>query len=140
MLYDEEHPLGADIGSLQAYDLGRSPDVLLIMGTSLKVHGLKKVVKQFAKAVHARKDGLVVFVNATPPSKEWEGIIDVHIHGETDVWAEKVEEDWKSVRPQDWEIQTRLDGEIVVLGGGEQAAAKPKTKGSAKPRGEYNTN
>jgi NAD-dependent histone deacetylase SIR2 len=126
VLYDEQHPLGDDIGDLQTYDLSRNPDLLLIMGTSLKVHGLKRVVKEFAKTVHARKDGLVVFVNATPPSKEWEGIIDVHIHGQTDVWAEKVEEDWKRLRPADWEIQTRLDGEVAVTAGTIKKEAKPK--------------
>lgn len=115
------------------------------MGTSLKVHGLKRVVKEFAKVVHNRKNGLVVFVNATPPSKEWEGIIDVHIQGQTDTWVERVEEEWKKVRPADWEIQTRLDGEIQVTGGGKEmvkpkAERKPKMekipKGEAKPKKE----
>lgn len=124
VLYDEQHPLGDDIGDLQTYDIGRNPDLLLIMGTSLKVHGLKRVVKEFAKTVHSRKDGLVVFVNATPPSKEWEGIIDIHVHGQTDVWAEKVEEDWKKVRPADWEIQTRLDGEVGVTAGAREKVKK----------------
>ena len=128
VLYDEPHPLGEDIGNLQAYDLSRSPDLLLIMGTSLKVHGLKKVVKAFAKAVHARK-GTVVFVNATPPSKEWEGVIDVHVQGETDVWVERVEEEWRRLRPQDWETQTKLDGEVVVK---VSASAKGKGKAAAK--------
>ena len=137
VLYDEQHPLGDDIGDLQTYDLSRNPDLLLIMGTSLKVHGLKRVVKEFAKTVHARKDGLVVFVNATPPSKEWEGIIDVHIHGQTDVWAEKVEEDWKRLRPADWEIQTRLDGEVAVTAGTVKKEAKPKgIKKEVKVEGE----
>ena len=127
MLYDEPHPLGEEIGALQAYDLVRSPDMLLIMGTSLKVHGLKKVVKAFAKAVHARK-GTVVFVNATPPTKEWEGVIDIHVHGETDVWVHKVEEEWRRVRPQDWQLQTRLDGEVVK--------EIPRNKGKGKAKGE----
>ena len=77
------------------FDLFRKPDLLLIMGTSLKVHGLKRVVREFAKAVHAKKGGLVVFINLTPPSKEWEDVIDIHIQGETDAWVERVEEEWK---------------------------------------------
>ncbi|WVQ99465.1 hypothetical protein IAU59_006600 [Kwoniella sp. CBS 9459] len=139
VLYDEPHPLGDDIGALTTYDLGRSPDVLLIMGTSLKVHGLKRLVKEFAKSVHTgtgsssssnKKKGVVVFVNATPPSKEWEGIIDYHIQGETDKWVERVEEEWKKVKPADWETQTRLDGEIVPVAGG-----KPRPiKGKGKPK------
>ncbi|OWZ69827.1 hypothetical protein AYX14_04813 [Cryptococcus neoformans] len=134
VLYDEPHPLGDDIGQLTAYDVSRRPDLLLIMGTSLKVHGLKRLVKDFAKVVHGgKKRGLVVFVNATPPSKEWEGIIDVHIEGETDKWVEKVEEEWRRVKPGDWEVQTTLDSEVVSV----VKTAKPKGKAkTAAPKGK----
>ncbi|KDQ50080.1 hypothetical protein JAAARDRAFT_200323 [Jaapia argillacea MUCL 33604] len=54
VLYDEPHPLGDEIGTIQTTDLNRTPDLLLIMGTSLKVRGFKKLVKEFAKAVHSR--------------------------------------------------------------------------------------
>ncbi|WVO22061.1 uncharacterized protein IAS62_003385 [Cryptococcus decagattii] len=128
VLYDEPHPLGDDIGQLTAYDVSRRPDMLLIMGTSLKVHGLKRLVKDFAKAVHGgKKRGLVVFVNATPPSKEWEGIIDLHIEGETDKWVDKVEEEWRRVKPGDWEVQTTLDSKVVPV----VKTAKPKDKSNA---------
>ncbi|KAL1411535.1 NAD-dependent deacetylase hst3 [Vanrija albida] len=126
VLYDEPHPLGDEIGALQAHDMRRGPDVLLIMGTSLKVHGLKRLVKDFAKTVHEKK-GVVVFVNATAPSKEWDGVIDYHVEGDTDSWVERVEEEWKKVRPQDWEIQTVLDGEVVHKSVAK-TKAKPKTK------------
>ncbi|EIN14004.1 DHS-like NAD/FAD-binding domain-containing protein [Punctularia strigosozonata HHB-11173 SS5] len=53
VLYDEPHPLGDDIGAIHAADVNKKPDMLIILGTSLKVHGLKKLVKDFAKAVHA---------------------------------------------------------------------------------------
>lgn len=115
---------------METADLSRKPDLLIIMGTSLKVHGLKKLVKEFAKAVHATAPstehslfnspkfavsknsmkGKVIFVNKTPPSSEWKGIIDYHVEGETDAWVGRVLEDWKKMRPQDWEVQTTLDG------------------------------
>ncbi|WWC70067.1 uncharacterized protein I206_104013 [Kwoniella pini CBS 10737] len=149
VLYDEPHPLGDDIGSLTTYDLSRQPDILLIMGTSLKVHGLKRLVKEFAKSVHAqnalsstsgknKKKGIVIFVNATPPpEKEWEGIIDYHIQGETDKWVERVEEEWKRIKPQDWEIQTLLDGELPITAKPRpiKAKGKPKAKLTAKSKG-----
>ena len=119
VLYDEAHPLGDDIGAIQAFDVSRKPDMLVIMGTSLKVHGLRKLVRDFAKAVHASAPpdlsakksmaGKVIFVNKTPPGSEWNGIIDYHIEGETDAWAHKVEEDWRRTRPSDWEVQQTLD-------------------------------
>jgi NAD-dependent histone deacetylase SIR2 len=122
VLYDEAHPLGDDIGSIQASDVSRKPDMLIIMGTSLKVHGLRKLVKDFAKAVHASAPpdplstkkswmGKVIFVNKTAPGSEWNGVIDYHIEGETDAWAHKVEEDWRRVRPSDWEVQQTLDND-----------------------------
>lgn len=130
MLYDEPHPLGDDIGTIQTSDLARKPDMLIIMGTSLKVHGFKKLVKEFAKAVHESPSssssfspsktpnnktlknwaGKVIFVNKTAPGSEWEGIIDYHVQGESDRWVEKVVEDWKKMRPADWEVQKTLDG------------------------------
>jgi NAD-dependent histone deacetylase SIR2 len=123
VLYDEAHPLGDDIGAIQASDVSRKPDMLIIMGTSLKVHGLRRLVKEFAKAVHASAPqdptsakaqaknwvGKVIFVNKTPPGSEWNGVIDYHIEGETDAWAHRVEEDWRKMRPSDWEVQQTLD-------------------------------
>ncbi|KAJ6504403.1 DHS-like NAD/FAD-binding domain-containing protein [Mycena vulgaris] len=149
VLYDEPHPLGDDIGTIQCADVSRKPDMLIIMGTSLKVHGLKKLVKEFAKIVHsagpssplkAKKwAGKVVFVNRTPPAAEWAGIIDYHVVGETDAWVEKVVEDWKKMRPSDWEVQQTLvanDGD-VSMSGNFKVVASTKTKAKdtkKKPR------
>ena len=112
VLYDETHPLGDDIGCIHSADLARKPDLLIIMGTSLKVHGLRKLVKDFAKTVHSssssRKPCNVIFINKTPPSSEWSDIIDYHICGETDVWTTKVINDWKKMKPADWEVQQTL--------------------------------
>ena len=126
VLYDEPHPLGDDIGTIHSADIARKPDMLIIMGTSLKVHGLKKLVKDFARAVHEsapspaasaasplKKNaksfaGKVIFVNKTAPGSEWDNIIDYHVVGETDRWVEKVIDDWKKARPADWEVQKTL--------------------------------
>ena len=94
------------------------------MGTSLKVHGLRKLVKDFAKTVHSssssRKPCNVIFINKTAPSSEWSDIIDYHICGETDAWTTKVISDWKKMRPADWEVQQTLlagDGDNSMNGG-----------------------
>ncbi|KAF9479701.1 DHS-like NAD/FAD-binding domain-containing protein [Pholiota conissans] len=129
VLYDETHPLGDDIGSIHTADLGRKPDMLIIMGTSLKVHGLKKLVKDFARTVHSsvspsaasssRKPCKVIFVNKTAPGSEWSEIIDCHISGETDVFSARVIEDWKKMKPADWEVQQTLvaNGETSMAAG-----------------------
>ncbi|QRW21000.1 NAD-dependent histone deacetylase SIR2 [Rhizoctonia solani] len=117
VLYDEPHPLGDHIGAVQTNDLGKKPDLLIVMGTSLKVHGLRLLVKSFAKAVHSSRPSPstnsttsypylynVLFVNRTPPPPgEWTSIIDYHIQGDTDTWVTHVLGEWKRSRPGDWE-------------------------------------
>ncbi|KAG5654697.1 hypothetical protein H0H81_007453 [Sphagnurus paluster] len=151
VLYDESHPLGDDIGNIQSADVMRKPDMLIIMGTSLKVHGLRKMVKEFAKTVHASASsnstnakpwqGKVIFVNKTPPASEWNDIIDYHVEGDTDSWVEKVVNDWKRMRPADWEVQQTLvatDGDVSMSGGfktmKEFLTPKGKGKGKSPPQ------
>jgi NAD-dependent histone deacetylase SIR2 len=138
VLYDEPHPLGDAIGDLQGYDIKRGPDLLLIMGTSLKVHGLKQLVKDFAKRIHEHENparrGIVVFVNQTKPGKEWEGIIDIHVQGETDKWVEGVEKVWRRNKPGDWEVQTTLDGQMQAQEVGP--VSKPEKKKPSGKKGE----
>jgi NAD-dependent SIR2 family protein deacetylase len=86
VLYEEVHPLAEDIGRVQQIDLESQPNLLIVMVTSLQVPGIKKLVKTFAVVVHASKS-LVIFVNKTPPTKEWENIFDYHIEGEADEWV-----------------------------------------------------
>jgi hypothetical protein len=132
VLYDEPHPLGDDIATIQTADLAKRPDFLIIMGTSLKVHGLKKLVKEFAKAVHqggptSSAAPKVIFVNKTAPAAEWSGVIDVHVEGTTDAWVDKVTADWKHARPADWEVQTTLKSVLSM------ANTKPKPKAAVEP-------
>ena len=135
VLYDEAHPLGDDIATIQTNDLSKRPDLLIIMGTSLKVHGLKKLVKEFAKAVKqgssaSTMNPKVIFVNKTAPAAEWSSIIDTHVEGTTDEWVERVTADWKHSRPVDWESQPTLR-EIMVTK--TERTLSPKTTSDTKP-------
>ncbi|KAF9199152.1 hypothetical protein BGZ49_010768 [Haplosporangium sp. Z 27] len=104
VLYNENHPFGDAIGRIQISDLQRSPDVLLVMGTSLKVHGLRLLVRKAAKSVHENKKGRVILVNKTPVvGKEWNGVFDYFIEGECDRWCHMVQEAIRKVK-----VQTKL--------------------------------
>jgi NAD-dependent histone deacetylase SIR2 len=90
VLYGEEHPNGELIGRCTSRDLRSKPDMLIIVGTSLKVTGIRKLVKDMAKAVKDR-DGLVVFVNNTGVSgSTWREIIDYHVSADCDEWVNDV--------------------------------------------------
>ncbi|KAK4152962.1 NAD-dependent histone deacetylase HST3 [Chaetomidium leptoderma] len=87
VLYGEDHPQAHLISPLVQHDLSLGPDMLLILGTSMRVHGLKVLVKEFAKAVHDR-GGKVVFVNFTkPPESVWADIIDYWVQWDCDAWV-----------------------------------------------------
>ena len=107
VLYGEEHPSADMLSQITTHDLRLTPDVLLVLGTSLKVHGLKIMVKEFAKAVHARAGGKgkVIFVNLTkPPESVWNGVLDYHIAMDCDAWVE----DLRVRRPDVWHQQGEL--------------------------------
>ncbi|KAF9454074.1 DHS-like NAD/FAD-binding domain-containing protein [Macrolepiota fuliginosa MF-IS2] len=154
VLYDEPHPLGDEIGSIQAADVGRKPDLLIVMGTSLKVHGLKKLVKDFARTIRENTSSTntltskpkpkVIFVNKTAPGSEWADVIDYHVAGDTDAWVARVLEDWKKNKPADWEVQQTLDGDtsmaspFKVIKPNAEATKKKKTanKKGVRPQDE----
>ncbi|ERF70496.1 hypothetical protein EPUS_07352 [Endocarpon pusillum Z07020] len=108
VLYGEEHPSNQLLAPLVPFDLGSGPEILIIMGTSLKVHGLQKVVREFAKKIHARKDGKgkVIFVNRTKPAESvWENVIDSYVAMDCDDWVM----DLKRRRQDLWWRQGELD-------------------------------
>lgn len=91
VLYGEEHPNSHLISPIITHDLALYPDMLLILGTSLRVHGLKVMVREFAKTVHS-KGGKVVFVNFTkPPESSWGDIIDFWIQWDCDAWVDDLQ-------------------------------------------------
>lgn len=98
VLYGEEHPQSDLISPIVQHDLAAGPDLLLVLGTSLRVHGLKVMVKEFAKAVH-KKGGKVVFINFTKPSESaWGDVLDYWIEWDCDAWVE----DLKTRKPLLW--------------------------------------
>ncbi|KAI0905466.1 DHS-like NAD/FAD-binding domain-containing protein [Ustulina deusta] len=98
VLYGEEHPQSDLISPIVQHDLAAGPDLLLVLGTSLRVHGLKVMVKEFAKAVH-KKGGKVVFINFTKPSESaWGDVLDYWIEWDCDAWVE----DLRTRKPLLW--------------------------------------
>lgn len=91
VLYNELHPNGDDIAQFIREDLRKSPTILLVLGTSLKVHGLKKMVKDFSKHIHSNENkttNSVIYINKTPlTTLEWKQIFDWELIGPADDWT-----------------------------------------------------
>ncbi|KAJ7236285.1 DHS-like NAD/FAD-binding domain-containing protein [Mycena haematopus] len=131
VLYNEAHKDGEGVGDVVRRDLlglsnskgkGRSAsaDLLLVVGTSLRVPGTKRMVREFAKAVRVGKDGSgagsnrpspslatsagaaeedkeppfkTVYLNLDfpVPTREWEGVFDVWLQGDAQLFAEMLQ-------------------------------------------------
>lgn len=132
VLYGEDHPSNTQLTPLIPFDASCQPDVLIIMGTSLKVFGLQKIVREFAKAVHAQKNGKgrVIFVNRTRPAESvWEGIIDDFVAMDCDDWVE----DMRKRRSDIWLRQGDIDLTVAK-------SSQPKRKRKAADEGATNEN
>ena len=142
VLYGEEHPAADTLSAITTHDLRFGPDVLLILGTSLKVHGLKVLVREHAKAVHTKtgKKGKVIFVNLTPPpGSVWNDVIDYWVAMDCDEWVRKT----RNLRPSLFQSQAELvlqvvknlDGKACSKGKGKTPANGNENKENV-PRGQ----
>ncbi|WVQ81955.1 hypothetical protein IAT38_004082 [Cryptococcus sp. DSM 104549] len=141
VLYGEEHPQGELIGKSVERDL-KGVDTLVVLGTSLSVPGVKRVVKEMARAVHSRNrtangkkpEPRVVFVNDEPPSKasEWEGVFDVWVKADVQRFVmEYLANGEYSVAPR--KTVTPKKGKATAAGAaGEGVGAKEKATPTKK--------
>ncbi|GAA5866556.1 hypothetical protein JCM8547_005458 [Rhodosporidiobolus lusitaniae] len=128
-LYDESALAALTIGSLSVSDLSSSPDLMIVMGTSLKIPGFKKLVKEFAKAVKA-KGGMRVLVNREEigGKAEWKDVFDFQIVSDTDTFVTRVLADWKTSRPRDWAGKQATISTMFAGGATKKSLAEPPTK------------
>lgn len=83
VLYGENHPQSEILAKGLNLDMSLKSDLVIIMGTSLKVDGVKKLVRAMCKNVHER-GGKVLFVNKTSAPKQFAGLIDFEVLGDCD--------------------------------------------------------
>lgn len=149
-LYGEDHPSSHLISPIVTHDLALHPDMLLILGTSLRVHSLKIIVREFAKAVYNK--GTVVFVNLTKPPESswsdvidyWGDVIDYWVQWDCDAWIA----DLRSRVPRLWQDPAPPQGRKKRATGGtpedvpkadrkRPPAANPVTLRDTKVTGAY---
>lgn len=61
VLYEEEHPRGETIGAVAEQDLRKGPDIILVVGTALKVPEARRLVRELCCA--AARGGLTARIN-----------------------------------------------------------------------------
>ena len=82
--------IGEIIAELSAIDMQKRPDTLLVMGTSLKVHGIKQLIKAIQGSLI--DGGKTILINKTPLGSEWQDFFDSHLicecdYAVTQIWS-----------------------------------------------------
>ena len=67
VLYNEPNPDADAIGNVSYSDLQKRPDMLIVVGTTMEIPGVKRLVQEMSKCVRSRKNGLTVWINRDPP-------------------------------------------------------------------------
>lgn len=136
VLYGEEHPQGDLIGTISSSDISARPDLMIIFGTSLKVYGLRALVKDFANSIHSKvkKDDKhpfrVIFVNNEPAANSiWKDVIDAWVEMDCDAFVNEM----KRLRPAVWERQEKI--EAGFRRAGAAAAGKESKSGKGQSGG-----
>ncbi|KAJ5587670.1 NAD-dependent protein deacetylase hst4 [Penicillium hispanicum] len=101
VLYNEHNPDEEAITSVMNADVRSRPRVLVVAGTSLKIPGVRRLVKSLCTVIRGRKDGVTMFINNEPPvGKEFEDCFDLIVQGSTDDVADLVQlKHWEDSTP-----------------------------------------
>ena len=113
VLYNEENPDAEAIGATVATDLRTRPDAIIVVGTSMEIPGVQRIVKEMCGVIRDRKDGKCIWINRGPPptGPKFENCWDLVIAGDCDRVAEIAdmrkwyEEPRKGVRVTDSEAE-----------------------------------
>ncbi len=78
LLYREANLNDIEFDAIFWRDLRKGPDTVIIVGTSLKISGARRLTREFCRAVKIRKGGVTIWINKELPSldKDFEVLLD----------------------------------------------------------------
>ncbi|KAL9587303.1 MAG: hypothetical protein Q9212_000350 [Teloschistes hypoglaucus] len=86
VLYNEHNPDDEAIGTVVSSDLRSRPDAVIVVGTSMKIPGVRRIVREMCGVVRSRRNGIAVWVNRDSPpiGKDFEDCWDLIVKGSCD--------------------------------------------------------
>ncbi|KAN0067718.1 DHS-like NAD/FAD-binding domain containing protein [Elaphomyces granulatus] len=91
VLYNEHNPDEEAIASVMNADTRSRPDALVVVGTSLKIPGVRRLVKNLCHVVRGRRNGVTMWINNEPPTgREFEDCWDLMVKGDCEEVARLV--------------------------------------------------
>ena len=125
VLYNEHNPDDEAIGTVVSADLRARPDAVIVVGTSMEIPGVKRIVREMCGVVRGRKDGVAIWINRGPPpiGKEFEECWDLVVVGDCDRVAERANmrrwddegNEYKECTESEAERAKRKEGELKVV-------------------------
>lgn len=143
VLYNEFNPDEEAIGNVSSADLKARPDAVIVVGTTLKVPGTRRLVKELCQVARGRRDGFTAWINIESEPKGidfkdcWDLVVkakcdDVAREANLDPWDFSLGEDYLVSKEQDVEIQERRNKFTVNIDipsvKSEDESADPKQK------------
>jgi NAD-dependent histone deacetylase SIR2 len=110
VLYGEDYPHGETVAAACKHD--QTLDLLLVVGTSLKVPGIANLIKTFSKQLHNNGLQHSFYINETAPSKEWQNIFDVFVEGDCQTFAKSLRNNLGASSSNQYE--TNNQGNVVA--------------------------
>lgn len=86
VLYNELNPDEEAIGKVCCEDLKARPDAMIVVGTSLKIPGTQRLVRELCQATRA-SDGFTAWINISREPKRFEDCWDMVVKAESDTVA-----------------------------------------------------
>jgi NAD+-dependent protein deacetylase SIR2 len=121
VLYNEHNPDDVAIGDVTQFDLKKRPDAVIVAGTTLKVPGVRRIVREMCGVVRDRRGGVAIWVNndLPPVAKDLEDCFDIVVQGPCDEVASRAAMPrWDE--PSDEDTYTEVNDEDA-----KKAAANP---------------
>jgi len=86
VLYNGQNPDDEAIGSVITSDLRARPDAIIVAGTTLRVPGARRIVKEMCRLVRDQVDGVTIWISkeAAPKGKDLENCWDLVVRGSCD--------------------------------------------------------
>lgn len=143
VLYNEHNPDEEAIGAVVTSDLRNRPDAIIVVGTSMKIPGVKRIVKEMCGVVRSRQNGISMWINqdSVPTGKDFEDCWDLVVKGDCDEVARQAEfKEWDDVTTDVPEEYTMSEVERVKDKQGEVQVIIPETptkKTSARKVGAH---
>lgn len=92
VLYNEHNPDDEAIGAVASADLRTRPDAVIVVGTSLKVPGVRRIAREMCAVARGRRDGFTAWINNEPEpvGPEFKDCWDIVVRGDCDEVARHV--------------------------------------------------